>query len=287
MPTDTLLAMLQCPDCGEKLGRELVCVRCKRAFATKNDIAILLPKNDLPILSVYGDINYKKYHEILAESHAYFYNNPNPIVRWAQQSLYRSIARIIRNDVRQNAVLEIGSGPGKLFEFIGEGNLKQYVVLDIDLASLDAIKNKPSLAGIVQGTAYKLPFCSAAFDTVISCAQLEHLCYLDAALEEAARVLKLDGTFIASVPTEGGLLWTLGRQCTSARYFGKKLGIDYIRANRIDHFNTIHQIDRALRRHFTITKTEYLPLGLPSFDFNFSCTYRCTKATKNNSGENS
>jgi len=250
METSNLYEILRCPDCNGKINSQMYCQNCVRNFRSEDNILKCLPSKDLPLLSVYSDINYKKYNDILVESHNYYYNNPNPIIRWVQHSLYTTIIKHTQN--KDGLILETGSGPGKLFEFKNNFDLKRYVVLDIDHSSLKSIQNKSQLKAIIHGTAYKLPFNNQIFDTVISCAQLEHLCYLDNALEEIKRVLKPSGQFIASVPTEGGFLWSYGRSLTSARYFSKKLDIDYIKANRIDHFNTIHQIDRALKRHFEI-----------------------------------
>lgn len=271
MQTDNLFEILQCPDCGGKISSGLQCTLCKKSFETRNEIIKFLPTHDLPLLSIYDDFNYKKYHEILVESHDYFYDNPNPIIRWIHRSLYPFIVSNIQK--KEGLVLETGCGTGKLLKYSTSIDLKRYVALDIDLSSLERFENKSRLKAVIQSTAYKLPFCPHVFDTIISCAQLEHLCYLDCALQEVARVLKPHGEFIASVPTEGGLLWTLGRRLTSARHFGKKLGIDYIKANRIDHFNTIHQIDRALRRHFRIKRRHMIPFRFPSFDLNVLCTY--------------
>ena len=97
MQTNKLYEILQCPDCSGKIDDRLHCTLCKRNFEAKGDIFLLLPLHDLPILSIYDDVNYRKYHAILAQAHDYFYDNPNPIIRWVQHSFYQSIIKHLQN----------------------------------------------------------------------------------------------------------------------------------------------------------------------------------------------
>lgn len=272
MPID-LKYLLKCPDCGGKIGHDLVCSQCFRIYQQRDAIVNLMPKDQaLPNLAVYSDPDYIKYNSLQGQTDDYFYRNRNPLINWVQCSGYNAIKKLLCE--HSGAILECGCGTGIFIDIHKQINKSNYVMSDIDDRSLARIKDRESLAGVVKATAYRLPFVDASFDVVISHAQLEHLPYLDHALQEIKRVLKPAGTFLASVPNEGGLFWSKGRQMTSALYFKNTYGIDYLKANRIDHFNTVHQIDRALRRYFDIEKRIFFPFMFPNFDFNFTCTYK-------------
>lgn len=266
-----LEGILQCPDCNGRISGAMQCQQCKRTFGSHDQIIELLPAHELPRLAVYEDPDYKEYHRILADSHDYFYKEAPFVSRWVQSAGYQRIKKILHNAA--GLVLENGCGSGVFFSINKNINRSEYIMLDNDLASLKRIQPRQDIKAIVHGTAYRLPFRDNSFDIVFSHAHLEHLPYLDWSLQETKRVLKPHGKFIASVPTEGGFLWSLGRSLTSAPHFSKKLNIDYLRANRIDHFNTIHQIDRAIKRYFHIEKCYRFPFLLPSYDANLIYTY--------------
>lgn len=268
----SLADMLECPDCGSKLSGEYSCAGCGRIFEAVNGVIDLMPLHDsYPPLGVYSDPDYRKYISLRGPMYEFFYNNRNPVINRVQCSGYRSIRRLLPSD--PGDVLECGSGIGMFLRLFPEIERARFVMSDIDMASLEAIQDKQLLHGVVRATNDRLPFATAAFDTVVSHSHLEHAPYLDVALMEISRVLRPDGCFLASIPTEGGLAWTLGRALTSARHFSRIHGIDYIRANLIDHCNTANQVERALRRYFRIIKRSFFPFWMPSFNFNFTVTY--------------
>jgi SAM-dependent methyltransferase len=266
-----LIEILQCPACKGPLDNELNCLRCKHAYKKDNDIYELMPDVQTPMPSAFSDINYLKLHRISSGTDEYFYQNRNPMVNWVSSSGYRQIVKMMGKE--SGLVLECGCGSGAFLMFNKNIDLNEYVMLDIDQEALRSIKKRNCVGGVIHGSSYKLPFMDNSFDTVMSHAHLEHLLFLDIALDEIRRVLKPGGKFIASVPTEGGFLWTSGRLFTTARYFKKMLDIDYIRANMIDHCNVIYQIERAIRRYFDVKKRGLFPLRIPSFHFNLTSTY--------------
>jgi SAM-dependent methyltransferase len=152
----------------------------------------------------------------------------------------------------------------------------QVVGVDLDQASLKTHRERYPDALAVRGDCYRMPFRDGVFERVINLYNLEHLVHLDFALEEASRVLKNDGELFISVPTEGGLAWTLGRRLTTARQFTTD-GLDYIRANSIDHCNCIWQIEKTLARHFRSVERRVFPLGLPLYHLNLIVTWSLRK----------
>lgn len=267
-----IFEILKCPDCGGGISSNWECVNCRRQYQGVDFIHDFIPqKAVVPDLKIYSDTDYQRFYAVQGQIEGYLYHNRNPLINWVQSSGYRAMIKLFKNTA--GLTLECGCGTGIFLDIHGKINRGKYVMLDADLPSLVKIKGRDALAGVIKGTNYQLPFADHVFDTVLSHAHLEHLIYLDRALEEISRVLKPSGTFIASVPNEGGLLWTKGRDMTSARYFSKLLKIDYLRSNRIDHCNTVHQIERALRRYFVVQERIFFPLGFPSFNFNFTTTY--------------
>lgn len=271
MKESDLINILQCSGCKGPISSELHCMRCKSIYKKEDDIYELMSDFQLSLPSAFSDINYLRYRKISSKTSEYFYYNRNPLINWVSGSGYRQIIKMLRKE--NGLILECGCGAGSFLNFNPNIDLKNYVMLDIDREALKLIKERKSIGGVIHGSSYELPFVNNSFDTVISHAQLEHLLFLDLALDEIRRVLKPGGKFIVSIPTEGGLLWTAGRFFTTARYFGKKLGIDYIKANRIDHCNVIHQIERSIKRYFAVKKRILFPFFIPSFHLNLISTY--------------
>lgn len=261
-----------CPDCGGNIDKYNVCISCKRKYEYNNFIYEMIPLKSLSLPSAYDDINYVAYNRILSETDEYFYKNKNPIIRWVSEAGHKQVRKYMKNN--SGLVLDCGCGNGVHLKYNEKIEKDKYIMLDIDKMSLEKIIDREIIGGVIHGDNYNIPFKNNVFDTVISVSQLEHLCYLDLALSEIKRVLKKDGEFICSIPTEGGLLWSFGRKITTAKYFGKKLNIDYVRGNLVDHFNTIHQIERSIKRYFNIRKRIIFPFIIPSFDLNLICTYK-------------
>ena len=149
-----------------------------------------------------------------------------------------------------------------------------YVGVDIDQASLEKFNKKRPNCSLIRADGYNLPFKDESIDCLMNIYNLEHMVYLDLALEEMSRVIKPNGDIYISVPNEGGLLWGLGRSLTSSKHFKN---INYARIIAIQHINCIWQLEKAFKRHFKIIHREYFPMALPILHANLISTYHCVK----------
>jgi len=190
---------------------------------------------------------------------SYFYQQP--ILRLIQNSGHKIVSKLC-----QGPALEIGCGKGELFKF-----KRDLVGLDINEEFLAEAKEKYPHNQFIPGDVYKLPFEANSQKNIIAIYLLEHLKDLSPALREIKRVLRNNGKFYFSIPTEGGWLWNTGRRFTSQRHF-TKMGVDYKRLIKEEHCNTADKILFFLYYHFNIEELIYWPFKIPSINLNLTIT---------------
>ena len=176
----------------------------------------------------------------------------------------------MRSAKQHDFVLDLGCGDGGHLPYVADRS--HYIGLDIDKPSLVKLRRNHPETCVVRGNAFQLPIRSASVPCLVNIYNLEHLVYLDLALEKMARVLSPEGDCFVSVPCEGGAFWSLGRKATSARHFNSPT-FDYEHAVELEHVNCIWQLDRSLTRHFRVLKRVLFPLHLPTFHLNLVATY--------------
>lgn len=102
-------------------------------------------------------------------------------------SLYKDAAKFLSAE----KFLDIGTGPGKIFDYV---SCKTCVGLDISLKFLSILKKKRGSRVIpVRGDAISLPFLSSSFDSVSSFLTLHMLDNPSLGIKEISRVLKKGG----------------------------------------------------------------------------------------------
>jgi SAM-dependent methyltransferase len=275
MTVSELLPLLRCVECAAPLtasSDQFACQSCGAKWTTVNGVYDFRPRTSLPLPRMYDDPHYQEWNRRLAKAQDYFYR-ANPVISWVQNAGHRVI-RSMAAAAPAALTLDMACGDGGHRPYMWRGD--RVVGIDIDQASLETHRQRYPDAVAVRGDCYHMPFRDGVFDRVINIYNLEHLVHLDFALEEASRVLKDNGELLVSVPTEGGLAWTLGRRLTTARQFTTD-GLDYVRSNSIDHCNCIWQIEKALSRHFRFVKRNLFPLRLPSYHVNVIVTWSLQK----------
>jgi SAM-dependent methyltransferase len=176
-----------------------------------------------------------------------------------------------RGDASQaHRTLEIGAGLGAHLGYEDLEHQDYYAVeLREELAeSLGA--RFPGVTTLVADCQERLPFDDGFFDRVLAIHVLEHLPDLPAALDEVARVLAADGRFLAVIPCEGGLVYSLARRVTSKRLFEREFGRDYDWFIRYEHINLPWEIESELEKRFRVADARYFPFRIPSVRANIA-----------------
>lgn len=173
-----MLDIFACPIDGSKINEKLQCEKGHK-FAYTNEIYDFILK----------DVK----AEGLLESIAPFYES-----LWAPLGFfitsftsYSGMFKDAGNFLSSERFLDIGTGPGKIFDYI---DCKTCVGLDISLRFLSILKKKRGNKVIaVRGDARALPFQNSSFDSVSSFLTLHMLDNPSLGIKEISRVLKRGG----------------------------------------------------------------------------------------------
>lgn len=106
-------------------------------------------------------------------------------------------------------VLDIGVGNGEISEFIFKKQPQMDTGIDIDNSQLDKARATGRYKKVLQVDAENMPFKDESFRTVVSNSTFEHMQNDKKAVAEVARVLKKDGLFFLTVPSEFLSKWIL------------------------------------------------------------------------------
>jgi SAM-dependent methyltransferase len=174
----------------------------------------------------------------------------------------------LRGEAQARHTLEIGAGLGEHIRFEDLGH-QQYVAVELREELADDLRESfPTVETLVADCQKRLPFEDGFFDRVLAIHVLEHLPDLPAALDEIARLLASDGEFVAVIPCEGGLLYSLARRLTSKRLFEREFDRDYDWFIRYEHINLPWEIESELAKRFRIGDSRYFPFRIPSVKVN-------------------
>jgi SAM-dependent methyltransferase len=160
--------------------------------------------------------------------------------------------------------LEIGAGLGEHLEFEPTPEPGTYVCNELRAPMAAEIKRRhPNVEVVVGDCQQKLDFPDGSFDRVMAIHVLEHLPDLPAALAELRRLLADDGRFLAVIPCEGGLAYSLARRISAQRVFEKRYGMSYDWFVASEHINLPDEIMEECERHFEPVDRSFFPLRIP------------------------
>lgn len=198
------LKYLCCPACKSDLRykeNKLTCKVCKRTYAIKNGMPVLIDMHNLP--------------EYLTHQIAYFEeeDKTRPVYKldaWQESYLRRFYENVDLK--RHSLVLDIGCGSGYMaVELAKKGAI--VIASDLTLAQLKKLSKTiaqfhlESRLFLVCCSAESLPFKSNIADVVIENAILEHLPNEKSAIAEITRVSKRDSALMVSVPHAYKYIW--------------------------------------------------------------------------------
>lgn len=175
----------------------------------------------------------------------------------------RCICALLSKIVLKNPILDLGCGEGKFSSTIfSRGRVD--IGLDISKDDVSKAKKSTTYKGVIVGDARALPFRNESFNVVFSNSVVEHILGIDKVLAETSRVLKKDGMFIFTVPSNqfGNYLFL--------RMFLQKVGLKKLacwyskkRNELLNHYNCY---DVATWRH----KIEDVGLNVVEFKYYLS-----------------
>lgn len=172
--------------------------------------------------------------------------------------LHRQVAKDVAGHAKsQCATLELGAGT--LNQLGHEPGVQPYDVVE---PFADLYKKSPMLARVrnVYSDISEVPN-SLRYNRITSIATLEHVCNLPEVVAQSGLLLAEEGTFRASIPSEGTFLWTLGWKLTTGLEFWLKHRLDYGLLMKHEHVNTAREIEEVLNYFFEETECNVFGLA--------------------------
>lgn len=165
--------------------------------------------------------------------------------------------------------LEIGSGLGEHLNAEPRFARERYVASELREEMAGVIRERhPEVDVVVADCQERFPYDDGTFDRVLAIHVLEHLPNLPAAVAEVHRLLKPTGRFVAVIPCEGGLAYSLARRISAQRVFERRYKMPYKWFIESEHINLPDEILEECRRHFRVAHRTHFPLLVPLTSLN-------------------
>lgn len=178
----------------------------------------------------------------LEESCIPSYTHGNPLLGWVAWLRLEAAVKMWRQVGSNGKVLDFGAGSGLLCSLLPE--TAEYSFAELDDALAEKLVSRYSRARQFTGGD------GERFDVIFALDSLEHNEDVDILLKQIAALLKPNGTFILSGPSEN-LLYRFGRWL--AGYKGHY------------HHQTIYDIEKVAERYFQRKIVRAVPFGMPIF----------------------
>ena len=119
----------------------------------------------------------------------------------------------------------------------------------------------PRITTIIGDCQQRLDFPDEYFDRYLAIHVLEHLPDLPACIREAWRLLdEKRGQFLAVIPCEGSVAYTLARRVSAQRIFERTYKMPYGPLISREHINRPAEILEELKPYFTVETKRFFPL---------------------------
>ena len=182
-------------------------------------------------------------------------------------------------------VAEIGPGGGYHFNYF-KGKPAKYDVFDVCDDFFPELEQKANEIDLPitshKIAAYKpnINLPDNSLDYIFGFYVIEHLHPLEQWMKEIFRVLKPNGQLIGAIPTEGSILWGLGRCVTSRKILKKQYGLDIRKIVCWEHPN---MVDTILKTYgdFGNVQHKSWPINLLPLDCNLVVQFKVTKTRLN------
>ena len=182
--------ILRCPIDGSKFVEKWVCEKGHR-FTEKEGILDLLTE----------DIRTEKILDLVAPLYEYLYA---PIGMYITSSKsYSYILKKAGKIISSSTVLDIGTGTGKIFDYV---KCELCIGLDISFKFLKILKKKRPKVLAVRGNALKLPIANESVDGISAMFVIHILPSHLVATREIYRVLKHGGKCVSIILTKNNLI---------------------------------------------------------------------------------
>ena len=271
----SLQGLIQCPECRGRLatsdGRHR-CMQCARSYVIEDGIHVLLPADSQEQAPFYDDPEYRKYMDQMDLLHFEHYR-PGSLTGRIERDVKRRMARLVQGAIPP--FVDLGCGTGQGFAMLGAD--EDIIGVDNNMDLLRHCRKLHPNATLVCCDMRRSPFVAQAFQIMFSIGTLEHVFHLESFVESASFSLAESGRFYVEVPTEGGILWALGRLLLTSRRNSRLLGVDYSRVIKMDHCNTVFAVQNALEKHFIIEELLQYPFGFGGPHCNVAFMYRLRK----------
>lgn len=209
------------------------------------------PKKRIMLSESYQDI-YAQYYKINRQGNAKISFLAKKLEAW----MHVKVSADLVNNLQELNTLEIGAGT--LNHLIYEPQLKAY---DIVEPLKELYQDSPQLARIqnIYQDIKDIPK-NQKYQRIISIAVFEHICNLPEMIARCGLLLNEGGSLRVAIPSEGGWLWRLGWQFTTALEFKRKYKLDYKLLMEYEHVNTAFEVREALEYFFHNISVSWLGL---------------------------
>ena len=181
-----MIEILRCPIDGSKFTEKWVCEKGHK-FTENEGILDLLTE----------DIKTEKILDIVAPLYEPLYAPIGMYITSGKS--YNYIMRKAGEIISGSNVLDIGTGPGKIFDYV---KCESCIGLDISVKFLKILKKKRPKVFAVRGSALKLPIADESIDGVSAMFVLHMLPSPLTAAREINRVLKHGGKCVSTILTK-------------------------------------------------------------------------------------